>query len=80
MDEKVKVLIADENVEFRVTLRENLMRANIDVVEETSTGLDILTKIKRTSPDVVIIDVWLPKLDTVQVIKKSKLKIGRAHV
>jgi len=73
MDEKVKVLIADENVEFRVTLRENLMRANIDVVEETSTGLDILTKIKRTSPDVVIIDVWLPKLDTVQVIKKSKL-------
>lgn len=73
MDEKVKVLIADENVEFRATLRENLTRANISVVEETSTGLDILTKIKRTMPDIVIIDVWLPKLDTVQVIKKTKL-------
>lgn len=73
MNEKAKVLIADENVEFRVTLRENLLRANVDVVDETSTGLDILTKIKRASPDVVIIDVWLPKLDTVQVIKKSRL-------
>ena len=73
MNEKAKVLIADENVEFRATLRENLLRANVDVVDETSTGLDILTKIKRASPDVVIIDVWLPKLDTVQVIKKSRL-------
>ena len=71
MNEKAKVLIADENVEFRATLRENLLRANVDVVDETSTGLDILTKIKRASPDVVIIDVWLPKLDTVQVIKQS---------
>ena len=73
MDEKVKVLIADENTEFRVTLRENLIRANINVVDETSTGLDILTKIKRSMPDIVIIDVWLPKLDTVQIIKKAKL-------
>ncbi|MBQ0125885.1 MAG: sporulation transcription factor Spo0A [Clostridiales bacterium] len=73
MDGKVKVLIADENVEFRAGLRENLIRNNIDVVDETSTGLDILSKIKRTMPDIVIIDVWLPKLDTVQVIKKAKL-------
>ena len=73
MDEKVKVLIADENVEFRATLKENFIRAGIDVVEEASSGVDLLPKIKRTEPDVVIIDAWLPKSDAVQIIKKSKL-------
>lgn len=73
MDQKVKILIADENVEFRSALKENLTRAGMEVVEEADSGIDILTKIKRSMPDVVLIDVWLPRLDTVQVIKKAKL-------
>lgn len=71
MDQRIKVLIADENNDFRHAIRENLIRA-IDVVDETDSGFDVLTKIKRSTPDVVIIDVWLPSLDAVQVIKKSK--------
>ena len=72
MDQRIKVLIADENNDFRHAIRENLIRAGIDVVDETDSGFDVLTKIKRSTPDVVIIDVWLPSLDAVQVIKKSK--------
>ena len=72
MDQRIKVLIADENNDFRHAIRENLIRAGIDVVDETESGFDVLTKIKRSTPDVVIIDVWLPSLDAVQVIKKSK--------
>ena len=72
MDQRIKVLIADENNDFRHAIRENLIRAGIDVVDDTDSGFDVLTKIKRSTPDVVIIDVWLPSLDAVQVIKKSK--------
>ena len=72
MDQRIKVLIADENNDFRHAIRENLIRAGIDVVDETDSGFDVLTKIKRSTPDVVIIDVWLPSLDAVQVIKKTK--------
>ena len=72
MDQRIKVLIADENNDYRHAIRENLIRAGIDVVDETDSGFDVLTKIKRSTPDVVIIDVWLPSLDAVQVIKKSK--------
>lgn len=72
MDQRIKVLIADENNDFRHAIRENLIRAGIDIVDETDSGFDVLTKIKRSTPDVVIIDVWLPSLDAVQVIKKSK--------
>ena len=72
MDQRIKVFIADESAEFRRALKENLIRAGIDVVDETDSGIDVLTKIKRRTPDVVLIDVWLPKLDTVQIIKKAK--------
>lgn len=72
MEQRIKVFIADESPEFRHAMRENLTRAGIDVVDETDSGIDVLTKIKRSTPDVVLIDVWLPKLDTVQIIKKAK--------
>ena len=72
MEQKVRILIADENVEFRMNLRENLTRAGMEIVDEVSDGTDILTKIKRAMPDIVFIDIWLPKVDPIQVIKKSK--------
>lgn len=72
MEQKVRILIADENVEFRMSLRDNLTRAGMEVVDEASDGSDLLAKIKRTMPDIVFIDIWLPKLDPIQIIKKSK--------
>lgn len=72
MEQKIKILIADESAEFRAELKDNLLHAGMNVVEEASNGLDVLTKIKRTMPDIVLIDIWLPKMDTVQIIKKAK--------
>ena len=72
MEQKIKILIADENNEFRANLKDNLLHMNMEIVDETSNGLDVLTKIKRAMPDIVLIDIWLPKMDTVQIIKKSK--------
>ena len=72
MEQKIKILIADENNEFRANLKNNLVHNNMEIVDETSNGLDVLTKIKRSMPDIVLIDIWLPKMDTVQIIKKAK--------
>lgn len=72
MEEKIKILIADENNDFRIALKENLVHIGVEIVEEASSGIDVLTKIKRSTPDIVLIDVWLPKMDTIQVIKKSR--------
>lgn len=72
METKVKILIADENAEFRASLKDNLNRMGMEVVDETSSGLDVLTKIKRAAPDIVLIDIWIPKMDAVQIIKKAR--------
>ena len=45
MEQKIKILIADENAEFRANLKSNLTHNNMEIVDETSNGLDVLTKI-----------------------------------
>lgn len=72
MEQRIKVFIADENDQFKLELKENLARFGIEVVDDTDDGTDIFSKIKRSQPDVVLIDVWLPKTDAVQVIKRAR--------
>jgi two-component system response regulator (stage 0 sporulation protein A) len=69
MEPRIKILIADESDKFRSDLKENLTKYGVEFVEETSDGTDVFAKIKRTNPDVVLIDVWLPKLDAIQIIR-----------
>lgn len=71
MQPRIKIMIADESEKFRADLKENLSKYGIEIVEETGEGTDVYSKIKRSIPDVVLIDVWLPKLDAIQIIRKT---------
>ena len=57
MEKTVKVLIADENADIRAQLREQLGECGPHSVEEAANGEEALTKIARTHPDVVIVDL-----------------------
>lgn len=72
MESNIKILIADENQEFRRSCRENLSGFGYRNIDEASDGEEALFKIERHHPDVVLIDLWLSKLETVSVIKKAK--------
>ena len=71
METKIKILIADESEKFRTDVKEYLTRYGIEFVAELSDGADIFAKIKQTMPDVVLIDVWLSKVDAIQIIRKT---------
>lgn len=71
METKIKILIADESEKFKIDIKEYLSRYGIEFVAELNDGSDIFAKIKQTVPDVVLIDVWLPKIDAIQVIRKT---------
>ena len=47
MDQKIKVLIAEESEKFRKDAREYLTRHGVDLVCEVSDGTDIFSKIKQ---------------------------------
>ncbi len=69
MGNELKLLIADENAEFRKSCRANLNALGYSRVEEAVSGEDAVYKIDQIHPDVVIIDLWLSKLDCIQVMK-----------
>ena len=71
MDQSIKILIADENYDFRTSCRDNLQRLGITQVEVASNGEDALAKIRTNRPDVVIIDSWLSKVDCIKVINTA---------
>ena len=72
MEKDTKVLIADENAEFRRQVRDQLIRAGYPLPDEAANGDEALQKIRRTHPDVVIVDLWLSKLDGIGLIRKVK--------
>ena len=72
MEKNLKLLIADENADFRKECRENLINRGYNNIEEAVNGEDARNKILKSHPDIVIIDIWLSKLETSQVIKIVK--------
>ncbi len=71
MEKEIKVLIADESAELRRRVRDGLAQNGISAVEEAANGEEALQKIQRTHPDVVLVDLWLPKLDGIGVIRRA---------
>ena len=67
MEKTTKILIADENEEVRAEIKENLKKAGFLYVEEANNGEDTLQKITRIHPDVVIVDLWLSKMDGIGI-------------
>ena len=72
MEYKTGILIADESASVRTSLRDGLNRAGFHNVEEASNGEEVVQKIMRQRPDVVVMDVWLSKLDGIGVLRKSR--------
>ena len=71
MESKIKILIADENVDFRNDCIKKLHSMGYKDLSYAVNGEDALYKIEREHPDIVLIDVWLSKHDCIQVIKAT---------
>jgi DNA-binding response OmpR family regulator len=56
------VLIVDDEPMARTLLRLMLVRAGFNV-SEAEDGFDALEKVKRSQPDVVLLDVMMPGMD-----------------
>ncbi len=72
MEYTTKILIADENSAGRALIKECFMRVGCRYIEEAVNGEDALSKIGRIHPDVVIIDIWMSKVDGLSVVRSAK--------
>ena len=65
----LKILIADHSEEFRVALA-GILRSRY-VVECCSNGIEALSMLGNSHPDILIIDLMLPEADGLSVIKQA---------
>lgn len=69
----INILIADDNEDFSVLLREFfLLQKDVRAVEIALDGIEAIEKLKTRNPDVLILDMIMPKLDGFGVLAKIK--------
>jgi DNA-binding NarL/FixJ family response regulator len=62
-DEALQVVIADDHQLVRTGFRMILGAAGIEVVAEAATGVEAVAAVRRTTPNVVLMDIRMPELD-----------------
>lgn len=69
MAEKYRIVIADDEALICMDLREMLEEAGHEVVGVGSDGVEALDLVKEKKPDLLILDVKMPRLDGLQAAK-----------
>jgi two-component system, cell cycle response regulator DivK len=67
----IKALIAEDNAVNRELLRELLESRGYDVVEACD-GQEALKMIEQAQPDILLLDIGMPKLDGFAVVQKIR--------
>ena len=71
MNELISVIIVDDNPEFCKLLHEYIDRTGDMIVRGVANnGLEAVELIRRLTPDVVVLDIIMPKLDGIGVLEK----------
>jgi two-component system response regulator DegU len=75
----IKIMIADDHSMIREGLKSLLeLEGDIQVVAEAEDGVDCLEKLKSCTPDVLLLDINMPRkngLEVLQTLKSSKSKV-----
>jgi len=71
MAEKAKILVVEDEEILLTALREELSTGGYEV-EGASDGEDGLVKVKSFSPDLVLLDLIMPKMDGMEMLQKLK--------
>ncbi|MCD8108380.1 MAG: sporulation transcription factor Spo0A [Oscillospiraceae bacterium] len=74
---KIKVLIGDDSEEYGQKCASALREAGFFCILRPKDGSIILEAIRDEVPDVAVIDMWMPNLDAVEIMRKLR-KSGNA--
>ncbi|MBE6862271.1 MAG: sporulation transcription factor Spo0A [Ruminococcus sp.] len=69
-NEKIKVLVGDDTADYGVKIASKLREAGLFAYTRRCNGNTILESIKNDIPDVVVVDLTLPELDAIALMKK----------
>ena len=71
MNKKITVLIADDNSDFSATLASYVKaEEELELIGMARDGIEAFDMIKNLEPDIVLLDVIMPRLDGLGVLEK----------
>ncbi|HZZ45351.1 MAG TPA: response regulator transcription factor [Pseudonocardia sp.] len=77
----IKILVADDQALVRGGLVAMLnLEADLDVVAEVSSGVDVVAAAVRTSPDVALLDVQMPEVDGITAAARLRERLPGCRV
>lgn len=72
---KLKIIVVDDDPITRMDIKEMLIQAGYEVVGDGKNGEEAIELAHRFRPDIVIMDIKMPKLDGIKaanIIRKFK--------
>jgi len=68
----VRVLVVDDYEPFCRLVRSILQRADFQIVEQASDGLEAVRKAEDLQPDLILLDIGLPKVSGIEAAKQMR--------
>lgn len=66
----IRVLVVDDSVLFRAKLQVSLSNTEIEVIAVSPDAMDAMQKIAELKPDVVTLDIEMPKMNGIDFLKQ----------
>ena len=79
MERKCKVLIADESRELGVACAAQLRADGLDAVLCGKDGLKVIDAVASEKPDIVLMDVFMQRLDAIGVMRRIQQNEEKTH-
>jgi len=78
---KIKVLIADDHEIVRKGLRELInQQSDMQVISEAVDGEDAIQMVQEYSPDIILMDVVMPKMNGIDATRKIKSQFPHTRI
>ncbi len=77
----IRILIIDDHAMVRQGLRLALqLQSDFEIIGEAKDGFEGLDFVKRLQPDVILLDLNMPKMNGIEMTKKLQDKSGRSRI
>jgi DNA-binding NarL/FixJ family response regulator len=76
----LRVMIVEDHALVRAAIRRTLSVPDIDVVAEASSAEEALASVSLHRPDIVLVDIELPGMDGLQLVRELAPRLPQGHI